>query len=86
MKALILYVVFVAIGAVASTAVGLFLEREVSTAFSLVVFLSLFFANFAGSWLAVVLVMDGTLKNLHGMDEQMAIERAGRQFAAKHRA
>ncbi len=86
MKALILYVVFVAIGAVASAAIGLFVEREVSTVISLIVFLTLFFANFAASWLAVVLVMDGTLKNLHGLNEQLAIEKAGRQYAAQHHA
>ncbi len=85
MKALLLYVVFVAVGAVASAAIGLFLEREISTVVSLIVFLTLFFSNFAVSWLAVVMMMDGTLKNLHGMDEQLAIERAGRQFAAGNR-
>jgi len=86
MKALILYVAFVVVGAVASTLIGLFIEREISTVVSLVVFLTLFFANFAASWLAVVLVMDGSLKNLHGLEEQLAIERAGRQYAAEHKA
>ena len=86
MKALILYVAFVVVGAVASTLIGLFIEREISTVVSLVVFLTLFFANFAVSWLAVVLVMDGSLKNLHGLEEQLAIERAGRQYAAEHKA
>ena len=83
MKALILYIVFVAIGAVASTLVGLLIEREVSTAISLVVFLTLFFANFGVSWLATVLVMDGSLRNLQGLDEQLAIEKAGRKYATE---
>jgi hypothetical protein len=86
MKALILYIVFVAIGAVASALVGLFIERQVSTAISLVIFLTMFFANFGLSWLATVLVMDGSLKNLHGLDEQLAIEKAGRQYATEHRS
>ena len=86
MKALILYVVFVAIGALASALVGMFIEREISNVASLIVFLTLFFANFVVSWLAVVLVMDGSLKNLHGLDEQLAIERAGRQYASEHQA
>ncbi len=85
MKALILYIVFVAVGAVVSAMIGLFVEREISTAVSLIVFLTLFFANFAVSWLAVVLVMDGSLRNLHGLEEQLAIEKAGRQFASEHR-
>ncbi len=86
MKALILYALFVCAGAVASAFVGVFVEREVSSAASLIVGLSLFFANFAVSWLAVVMVMDGSLRNLHGLNEQLAIEKAGRQYASEHRA
>jgi hypothetical protein len=86
MKALILYALFVAAGAVASALIGLFVEREVSTVISLIVFLALFFSNFVISWLAVVLVMDGSFKNLRGMNEQLAIEKAGQQYMAEHRA
>lgn len=86
MKALILYVVFVAIGAVCSTAIGLYIEREISTTISLIVFLTLFFSNFVVSWMAVVLVMDGSLKNFHGREEQIAIERAGQQAVAERAA
>ena len=70
MKALILYVLFVLIGALISTGIGYYVEKEVSSAASLVVFLALFFANFAVSWIAVILVMDGNLKNAHGEKEQ----------------
>jgi hypothetical protein len=86
MKALILYTLFVTVGAVGSATVGYFVEREFSSAMSLVVFLTLFFANFAISWLAVVLVMDGSLKDIKGEREQHAIEAAGRKAAADARA
>ena len=78
MKALILYVVFVVIGAVISAGIGLFVERQVSSAMSLIVFLALFFANFAVSWVAVIFVMDGSLKNAQGRQDQLDTERSGR--------
>jgi hypothetical protein len=78
MKALILYVVFVVIGALVSVGVGYYVEKEVSSGASLVVFLALFFSNFVVSWIAVILAMDGNLKNVHGAREQHEIERAAR--------
>jgi hypothetical protein len=78
MKALILYVVFVIIGALISTGIGCYVEIEVSSAASLIVFLALFFANFAVSWIAVILVMDGTLKDAQGRQAQIDIEKSGR--------
>jgi hypothetical protein len=78
MKALILYVVFVTIGALISTGIGYYVEIEVSSAASLIVFLALFFANFGVSWIAVILVMDGTLKDAQGSQAQLDIERSGR--------
>jgi hypothetical protein len=78
MKALILYVLFVLIGGLISVGVGYYVEKEISSAASLVVFLAMFFSNFAVSWIAVILVMDGNLKNAHGELEQREIERAGR--------
>jgi hypothetical protein len=77
MKALILYVVFVAIGAVVSGGIGYYVERGFSSAASLIVFLTLFFANFVVSWLAVILVMDGSFKNAQGAQDQLDIERSG---------
>ena len=62
MKALILYVVFVTIGALIAAAIGYYTEIEVSATASLIVFLALFFTNFAVSWIAVIYIMDGTLK------------------------
>lgn len=84
MKALLLYTVFVAIGAAASAAAGYYVEQQMSEATGLIVFLALFFANFVVSWIAVILVMDRTLANGLGRAEQLAIERTGR--AASRRA
>jgi hypothetical protein len=78
MKALILYVAFVTIGALIAVGIGLYVESAVSSAASLIVFLILFFANFAVSWIAVILVMDGTLKDGQGRQAQIETERAGR--------
>jgi hypothetical protein len=81
MKALILYALFVVIGAVASSAVGYYVEIHFSAAWSLLVFLAMFFANFAISWLAVVLVMDGSLRDISGAKAQFQIEAEGRKAA-----
>jgi ABC-type spermidine/putrescine transport system permease subunit I len=77
MKALVLYVAFVLIGGLIATAVGYYVEIEFSSAASLVVFLTLFFANFVTSWIAVILVMDGTLADAQGRQAQLEIERFG---------
>jgi hypothetical protein len=78
MKALILYVLFVVIGASIAIGIGYTIEREVSSTASLIVFLAMFFANFAVSWIAVILVMDGTLKDGQGRQAQLDIEKSGR--------
>ncbi len=62
MKALILYVGLVVVGAVLSALLGIYLEKAISSTVSLVVFLSLFFANFAISRIVVIYIMDGTLR------------------------
>jgi hypothetical protein len=78
MKALILYTSFVIVGAVLAGFIGLFLEREFSSTVSLIVFLAMFFANFAVCWIATILVMDGNLANAQGTAEQEALERSAR--------
>ena len=78
MKALILYVVFVAVGAVVAGLIGYYVEINVSAAASLIVFLSLFFANFVVSWIVVILIMDGSLRDAQGRKAQIEIERASR--------
>jgi hypothetical protein len=86
MKALILYVLFVTIGALISIGIGYYVEIEFSSTASLIVFLALFFANFAVSWLAVILVMDGTLKDAQGRQSQLDIEKSGRAGIALREA
>jgi hypothetical protein len=82
MKALIMYVVFVIIGALVATGIGYWVEKEFSSTLSLIVFLALFFANFGISWLAVILVMDGSLRDAQGRQSQLDIERSGRASIA----
>jgi len=79
MKALILYVVFVAVGGLVASLIGYYVEIQVSSAASLVVFLALFFANFVVSWLAVIFIMDGSFKDAQGRQAQIDIEKAGRR-------
>ncbi len=83
MKALILYVVFVVIGACLAAGIGLYVERQFSSTASLLVFLSLFFLNFVVSWVCVVLAMDGSLRNMSGAQEQRDVEKSGRANVSK---
>jgi MFS-type transporter involved in bile tolerance (Atg22 family) len=62
MKALILYIGLVVVGALLSALLGVYLEHAFNSTVSLVVFLALFFANFAVSWIIVIYIMDGTLR------------------------
>jgi hypothetical protein len=61
-KALVLYIALVVVGAVLSSLLGVYLEHAFNSTVSLIVFLALFFTNFAVSWIIVIYVMDGTLK------------------------
>jgi hypothetical protein len=79
MKALILYVVFVVVGGLVATLIGYYVEIEVSSAASLIVFLALFFANFVVSWIAVIFIMDGSFRDAQGRQAQIDIEKAGRR-------
>lgn len=63
MKALLLYVGLVIVGAAIATGLGLYLEQAVNSTVSLIVFLALFFGNFVVSWIIVVYIMDGTLRS-----------------------
>ena len=78
MKALILYVGFVVAGAIVAGLIGYYVEIEVSATASLIVFLALFFSNFAASWIAVILIMDGSLQDAQGRQAQIDIERRAR--------
>ena len=60
MKAVILYGAFLLVGVALSVGAGLVVEGETSFALGLIVFLSLFFSNFAIAWILTILVMDGS--------------------------
>jgi hypothetical protein len=77
MKALLLYVVFVLIGASIAVGIGYWVEINFSAAASLVVFLILFFVNFGASWIGVIYVMDGSLEDAQGRQAQRDIEKSG---------
>jgi hypothetical protein len=85
-KALVLYVLFVVIGGLISVGIGYYVEVTVSNTASLIVFLVLFFANFAISWIGVILVMDGTLRNAQGRQDQLDTERAGQAMVTARKA
>ncbi len=62
MKGLILYSIFVVLGSLADTAVGLFVEYELSSAaWSTTVFLTLFFLTFWWAWALTVYIVDRQL-------------------------
>jgi hypothetical protein len=61
-KALVLYVGLVVVGAILAALLGVYLEHAFNSTVSLIVFLALFFANFAISWIIVIYIMDGTLR------------------------
>jgi|SRR5258708_38833900 hypothetical protein len=75
----LLYVVFITIGGLLAVAVGYLVEPAVSMTASLIVFLAVFFANFVVSWIAVVLVMNGPLKDVQGRPAKSDIEKAGQE-------
>lgn len=58
MRALILYCLLTAIGALISVLIGLLVQREISEVVSLLVFLPLFFANFGLAWFLTRRTMD----------------------------
>ncbi len=78
MKGLMLYVVFLVVGAALAALIGFWVQSETSSGASLIVFLSLFFANFAVSWIVTIFIMDGSLKNAWGEQEQLEAERRGK--------
>lgn len=66
MKALVIYIGLVIVGGALASLLGVYLEHAFSSTVSLIVFLALFFANFAVSWIIVIYIMDGTLKSGSG--------------------
>jgi hypothetical protein len=78
----LLYFAFVTIGGFLAVAIGYVVEPVMSMTASLTVFLALFFANFVVSWIAVVLVMNGPLKDANGRATKSDIAKAGQAAMA----
>jgi hypothetical protein len=78
MKGLMLYVVLLVVGAALAAAISFYVQSLTSAGASLIVFLSLFFSNFAVSWIATIFLIDGSLDNAWGEQEQA--ERRGKAF------
>jgi hypothetical protein len=78
----LLYTAFVTIGGFLAVAVGYVVEPVMSMTASLTVFLVLLFANFVVSWLAVVLVMNGPLKEVNGRATKSDVAKAGEEAMA----
>jgi len=78
MKALIVYATLIIIGTAICVATGLYVEKQVSSAVSLIVFLSMYFANYAVCWILTILIMDGSLKNAQGRQDQREAENIGK--------
>ncbi len=58
MKILAIYVVLVIIGAFIAYQIGFLVEKQTSSAISLIVFLTLFFVNFVISWMIALKIVD----------------------------
>ena len=76
MKGLMLYVVFLVAGAALAALISFYVQSQTSAGTSLIVFLTLFFSNFAVSWIATIFIMDGAW----GEQDQLEAERRGRAF------
>ena len=73
-----LSVVALCIGGVVAATIGYYVEMQVSATASLIVFLALFFANFAASWILVIYIMDGSFKDAQGRQGRGDIGKSGR--------
>ena len=84
MKGLALYAGFVILCTIGAVLIGRFVGTYTSTDISSIVMLVLFFAGLVVSWIATVLVMDGSLKNLRAEKEQLEAEKKGREYMARN--
>jgi hypothetical protein len=79
-KALILFAGFVIASTAAAVLIGSFIERQTSPQVGTIVMLAMFFGGIVVSWIATVLVMDGSLNNFFAEREQIEAERQGREY------
>ena len=86
MKGLALYAGYVILCTIGAVLIGRFVGTYTSTDISSIVMLVLFFAGLVVSWIATVLVMDGSLKNFSAEKEQLEAEKKGREYMAANRS
>ena len=84
MKGLVLYAGFVIFSTVCAVLIGRSVESYTSPDIGSLVMLGLFFAGLIVSWIATVLVMDGSLKNFRAEKEQLEAEKKGREYMARN--
>ena len=85
MKGLALYAAFVIFCTIGAVLIGQSVGTYTSADISSIVMLVLFFAGLVVSWIATVLVMDGSLKNFSAEKEQIEAEKKGREYLARNR-
>jgi hypothetical protein len=84
MRSLALYTGFVIFSTVSAVLIGKSIESYTSPDIGSLVMLGLFFVGLVGSWIATVLVMDGSLKNFRAEKEQLEAEKKGREYMARN--
>jgi uncharacterized membrane protein len=84
MRGLVLYAGFVIFSTVCAVLIGRSVESYTSPDIGSLVMLGLFFAGLIVSWIATVLVMDGSLKNFRAEKEQLEAEKKGREYMARN--
>ena len=85
MWGLALYAGFVIFSTVCAVLIGWSVESYTSPDIGSLVMLGLFFVGLIVSWIATVLVMDGSLKNFSAQKEQLEAEKKGREYLATNR-
>jgi hypothetical protein len=84
MRGLALYAGFVIFSTVCAVLIGRSVESYSSSDIASIVMLGLFFVGLVVSWIATVLVMDGSLKNFSAEKEQLEAEKKGREYMARN--
>ena len=84
MRGLALYAGFVIFCTAGAILIGKSIENFTSPDVGSIEMLVLFFVGLAVSWIATVLVMDGSLKNFKAKKEQLEAEKKGREYMARN--
>jgi hypothetical protein len=84
MKGLALYAAFAIFCTVGAVLIGFSVEHYTSADIGSLLLLGLFFVGLVVSWIATVLVMDGSLKNFQAAKEQIEAEKKGREYMARN--